>query len=202
MNDPARKVDELNAPEVEAAWRATSSSEVAEIVDGELHVHPRPRSTHARAATRLARRLGPYDDDGDGPGGWILLIEPELHLGRRPDKLVPDLAGWRRARMPEMPDTAAFTLAPDWICEVLSSGTEPLNRGKKLRVYRREGVAHVWLLNPTLRTLEVYRLDAFEEKGGDEKRRYVLLETYDGSGTVRAEPFEAVELPLGTLWAR
>src|SRR4051812_19973188 len=99
--DPARKLEAPNAAEVEAAFEAVPAHEVGEIVDGELHVHPRPRSTHARAATRLARRLGPYDDDGDGPGGWIILVEPELHLGRRPDKLVPDVAGWRRARMPE-----------------------------------------------------------------------------------------------------
>ena len=163
---------------------------VAEIVDGDLHVSPRPASRHALAAAGLDRALGPPFHDGrGGPGGWWILFEPELHLGG--DVLVPDLAGWRRQRMPEFPDTAAFTLAPDSVCEVVSPSTERLDRARKMPAYAREGVGHLWVVNPTARTLEVYRLA---------EQRWVLLATHEGEATVRAEPFEAVELDLAALW--
>ncbi|HVK67853.1 MAG TPA: Uma2 family endonuclease [Polyangium sp.] len=181
-----------NAPEVEAAYEAASELEVAEILDGQLHLFPRPRAAHARAATRLGRVLGPYDDE-TGPSGWILLDEPELHLGSRPDKMVPDLAGWRRERMPVMPDVAAFTLPPDWVCEILSERTEAIDRSKKMRIYRREGVKHCWLINPVQQTLELYRLT---------NGQWMLVETYEGDMRVCVEPFEAVELDLSALWAR
>lgn len=186
-----------NPAEVEAAFQATPPEMVAEILDGELHALPRPARPHTRAASRLGRRLGPFDDDPGDPGGWVILDEPELHLGPRPDKVVPDLAGWRRERMLDAigPEDAPahYDTAPDWVCEVISASTERVDRGKKMRIYRREGVSHVWLLNPTAQTLEVYRLEG---------ERWVLLETYEGDEVIRAEPFEAIELPLGTLWAR
>jgi hypothetical protein len=163
---------------------------VAEIVDGDLHVSPRPASRHALAASVLWGDVGPPFHHGrGGPGGWWILFEPELHFGA--DVLVPDLAGWRRERMPEFPDTAAFTLAPDWVCEVVSPGTEPLDRAKKMPVYARENVSHLWLVNPVARTLEVYRLA---------ESRWLLLATHEGAQRVRAEPFEAVELDLAPLW--
>jgi Uma2 family endonuclease len=165
--------------------------EVAEILDGELHVSPRPGSRHALAASRLGSELGgPFDRGRGGPGGWWILDEPELHFGE--EVLVPDLAGWRRERLPEFPDTAAFTLAPDWVCEVASPSTERLDRAKKMPAYAREGVPHFWLVNPLARTLEVYRLA---------EGRWVLG-TYEGDARVRAEPFDAVELELGGLWAQ
>ena len=164
--------------------------QVGEIVDGDLHVSPRPASRHALASSRLGGELsGPFDRGRGGPGGWWILFEPELHLGR--DALVPDLAGWRRTRLPEFPDTAAFTLAPDWVCEVVSPSTERLDRAKKMPVYAREQVGHLWLLNPLARTLEIYRL-------GD--GRWVLLSTHEGDAQVRAEPFDAIELDLAALW--
>ncbi|WP_437964488.1 Uma2 family endonuclease [Sorangium sp. So ce260] len=191
--DPAR-----NAPEVEAAFEAVPPEQVAEILDGELFTFPRPGRPHTRSASRLTMKLGSAFDLGDGgPGGWVLLDEPELHLGPRPDKVVPDLAGWKRERMPDAlgdEDTPAhYDVTPDWVCEVISSRTERVDRGKKMRIYRREGVGHVWLLSPLLRTLEVYRLE-----GG----RWVLLETYEEDVKVRAEPFDAVELDLAAIWTR
>jgi Uma2 family endonuclease len=163
---------------------------VAEIVNGDLHVSPRPSPRHALAATVLDRAIGPPFHHGrGGPGGWWILFEPELHLGE--DVLVPDLAGWRRERLPELPDTAAFTLAPDWICEVVSPSTEALDRAKKTRAYAREGVAHAWIVNPQARTLEVYRLT---------DGRWVLLAAHEGQAAVRAEPFDALELGLAELW--
>ena len=186
-----------NAPEVEAAYEAVPDTMIAEILDGELHTMPRPRPRHARAATRLARRLGPFDDDPGEPGGWVLLIEPELHLGPKPDKVVPDIAGWRRDRLARSvfddDAPAAIQIVPDWTCEILSERTERVDRGTKMRIYRREGVHHIWLVSPTLQTLEVYRLD---------EGKWTLVDTFEGDAAVRAEPFDALELPLSTLWAR
>ncbi|HEU4409139.1 MAG TPA: Uma2 family endonuclease [Polyangiaceae bacterium] len=180
-------------PEVVAGYLDAPEHMVAEVVDGELFVTPRPRPRHAHASSRLGRRLGPFSDPiGDEPGGWLILDEPELHLGPRPDIIDPDLAGWCRERMPRLPDEAAITTPPDWVCEVLSDRTEALDRGRKIRVFRREGVGHVWLVSPELRTVEVYRL---------ENGRYSLLDTFEGEQFVRAEPFELVELALGALWS-
>src|SRR5581483_11745138 len=121
---------------------------VAEILDGELYATPRPAAHHARVASALGFELGvPFDAGRGGPGGWWILDEPELHL--HADVVVPDLAGWRRERLPIIPDVAAFTLPPDWVCEVVSASTEGIDRGKKLAIYAREGVAHAWLLNPS-----------------------------------------------------
>lgn len=163
---------------------------VAEIVDGELHASPRPALRHARSASRLGSRLGPPFDEGrGGPGGWIILDEPELHF--RDDVVVPDLAGWRQTRLPSVPDLAALTLAPDWLCEVLSPSTSTLDRLKKLRIYAREGVGHAWLIDPIAKTLEVLRL---------ENGRWSILAVHGSDEVVRAEPFEAIELDLPALW--
>ncbi|MFP2908070.1 Uma2 family endonuclease [Pyxidicoccus sp. 3LFB2] len=164
---------------------------VGEIIDGELYVSPRPRMVHGRAAFRLGKRLMPFDDEPgqEGPGGWVFIPEPELHLGG--DVLVPDLAGWRRERMPEMPDVVGVELAPDWLCEVLSPSTEKLDRARKMAVYAREGVKHLWLADPRPQTLEVYRLE-----GGN----WLLLGTHTGDAAVHAEPFDALPFNLGSLW--
>ncbi|WP_257457914.1 Uma2 family endonuclease [Archangium lipolyticum] len=163
---------------------------VAELLDGELHVSPRPASPHALAAAVLHGELhGPFHRGRGGPGGWLLLMEPELHLGE--DVLVPDLAGWRRERMPEMPRVVGFTLAPDWVCEVLSPSTAVLDREKKMRVYAREGVRHLWLVDPLRQELEVYGL---------EDVRWKRLGTHGGQERVHAEPFTPLQLELGALW--
>ncbi|MBI5514605.1 MAG: Uma2 family endonuclease [Deltaproteobacteria bacterium] len=176
----------------------------AQVVDGELSVMPRPRPRHQRGAGRLLRHLGPFDDDPGAPGGWVLLPEPELHLGHLPDIVAPDLAGWRRERFPAdgfNDDAPAFlAVAADWVCEVLSASTEALDRGRKMRVWRRERIGHVWLLSPELRTLEVYALTTQETPAGV-RDRYTLVDTYEGDARVLAEPFEALELDLAALWA-
>jgi Uma2 family endonuclease len=161
---------------------------VAEMFDGELYATPRPAIPHTRAASVLGVKLGgPFDRNG--PGGWVFLDEPELHFGN--DVLVPDLAGWRRERLPAVPADAYMTLAPDWVCEVLSASTEALDRGKKLRVYAREGVAHAGLVDPLRQTLEVLSL---------ESRKWTILDRHEGRLSVRAPPFAAIELELGALW--
>ncbi len=121
----------------------------------------------------------------------MLLDEPELHL--LGNVLVPDLAGWRRARMPEMPEATAFELAPDWVCEVLSSSTAAVDRARKVPIYAAAGVSHVWLVDPVLRTVEALRREADS---------YRLLGTWHGEGTARIEPFDAIELELAALWSR
>jgi Uma2 family endonuclease len=164
---------------------------VGQIVDGELWASPRPAARHARASSVLGGKLGPFDWDRGGPGGWWILFEPELHLGN--DVLVPDIAGWRRERMPSIPDAPFFTLAPDWICEVLSPSTAGLDRIRKKHIYAREGVTHVWLVDPIVKTLEVFRLQ-------DGHWLEVGAFSAEESDTARAEPFEAIELELKALW--
>jgi Uma2 family endonuclease len=161
-----------------------------QIIDGELYVSPQPRTVHNRAAGELFRELVPFGRE-EGPGGWLHLLEPELHLKR--DVLVPDIAGWRRERMPEMPDIVGVKLPPDWVCEVLSPSTEALDRGRKMAVYAREEVGHLWFVDPRSQSLEVFRL---EGKG------WKQLGVYTGNAVVRAEPFEALSLNLAFLWKR
>ncbi len=168
---------------------------VGEIIDGTLHTHPRPAARHARTSSVLGSRVGgPFDYDDDGPGGWVILFEPELHFPSRRNDLnivVPDLAGWRRERMPETPDVAHFTLAPDWVCEILSPGTVEFDRVQKINLYARAHVTHVWLIDPRERVLEVFRLT------GDLYTRVLAAANDD---IVRAEPFDAIELALADLW--
>ena len=165
---------------------------VAEILDGELFTSPRPASPHARATTTLHGELDPFDrrtGGPGGPGGWWLLFEPEIHLGA--DILVPDLAGWRRERMPVLPNVTYFELAPDWVCEVVSPSTARVDRVRKVPIYAREGVSHLWLVDPLQQTLEVFQLEG---------RRWVLISTHGGAETVRAEPFAALELDMSRWW--
>ena len=163
---------------------------VGEILSGELYASPRPRLRHAITAARLTGRLSPPFDDGlGGPGGWWILIEPELHLGE--DIVVPDLAGWRRERLPAIPDEPHLALAPDWVCEILSPSTERIDRGLKLKIYAREKVRHAWLVNPGTRTLEVLRLE-----GED----WLIVSVYAEEDAVRAEPFDAVSIDLAGVW--
>lgn len=164
---------------------------VGEIIHGSLHTHPRPAPRHAHAYSVLGYRLGgPYDGGIDGPGGWWILDEPELHLGD--DILVPDLAGWRRERMPQLPETAWFGLAPDWACEILSPATARTDRILKMPIYAREAVRHLWLVDPELKSLEVYEL---------KEGHWLLLATLKDDDPVRQPPFDAIEFPLESLWA-
>ncbi|MFO0550919.1 MAG: Uma2 family endonuclease [Polyangiaceae bacterium] len=163
---------------------------VAQIVGGMLITQPRPAAPHARAASTLGIDLGgPFDRQRGGPGGWHILYEPELHLGG--DILVPDLAGWRRERLPTIPRAAFFTLAPDWLCEVLSPSTAGIDRGVKLQAYARERVRHVWFVDPDARTQEVLSLDV---------GNYRIEAVHHGVERVRAVPFDAIELELAALW--
>ena len=163
---------------------------VAEIVDGTLYTHPRPSPRHSLASSQLGTCIGPPFHNGrGGPGGWWILDEPEVHLGE--DILVPDLAGWRRERMLELPTTAYITLAPDWVCEVLSPSTRALDLGGKRAVYAREGVAYLWLVDPDARSLEAFELHGIE---------WVLMDTLFDDAPVSLPPFEAISFSLSDLW--
>lgn len=164
---------------------------VAEIVAGELHTSPRPAFPHANAASSLGIELGnPFHRGRGGPGGWWILDEPECHLGGH--VLVPDIAGWRRERLPVLPQAAWTDIPPDWVCEVLSPATQRLDRMKKMPAYAEFGVQYLWLVDPIARTLEAFQCD-----GG----RWVLLGNFVEDGMIRVPPFDAAEIDLGALWA-
>jgi Uma2 family endonuclease len=129
-------------------------------------------------------------NDGHLEASKAILDEPELHLGA--DVLVPDLAGWRRSRCPQLPSDQPFmSLAPDWVCEVQSPSTASIDRVRKMPIYLREGVEYVSLVDPHNRTLEVFRRDG---------NRWVLIGNSGGDAKIRAEPFEAIELDLSAFW--
>ena len=163
---------------------------VAQVVRGVLHVHPRPTLPHAVAAGALNINIGsPFGFGRGGPGGWWILPEPELHLGE--DIVVPDIAGWRKERMPKFPDAAYCAVPPDWVCEVLSPSTRQFDTGEKKDVYSRERVRHLWMADPDARVLE-----AFEWRGGG----WFLIGTRTDDMPVSLPPFEAISFDLGDLW--
>jgi Uma2 family endonuclease len=194
MGHPAEKHRRATYADLEAV----PPNKVAELIRGVLHVMPRPAPPHSTASSILGVKLGgPFGLGDGGPGGWRILDEPEL---RFPDPdapgeveaLVPDIAGWRRERMPKLPKTAYFELAPDWICEVLSPSTEKIDRDEKMPVYAREGVRHAWLVDPLARTLEVFTL------GSDQRWGRAIV--HRDAERVRAVPFDAIEFDLSVLW--
>ncbi|MEM6733054.1 MAG: Uma2 family endonuclease, partial [Myxococcota bacterium] len=170
---------------------AAPEHQVAELVDGELHLQPRPATPHARAASVLGMLIGPPFRLGTGgPGGWEILDEPELHFGTH--VLVPDLAGWRLGDTRDPDLVAAYqTAAPHWLCEVLSPSTRAFDRVKKLPIYAANGVNHVWLVDPLSMTIEVFRL---------ENARWTLLVTHHGREPLVAEPFDALPIHVGEMW--
>ncbi len=170
--------------------------QVAQIINGTLRVMSRPRPRHALASSILTSELvNPFHRGRGGPGGWIILDEPELHLSNG-DILVPDLAGWRRERLPRLPNTPYFETIPDWVCEILSPSTARQDRIEKMPIYAQQGVAHSWIIDADLQTLEVYVLQAFLDK----KQDWLLWRTYQNQEMVCAPPFEALSFELGGLW--
>ena len=164
--------------------------QVHEVLRGVTMMSPRPAPPHALVSSNLDMLLGPpYHKGIGGPGGWWILDEPELHLGE--ERLAPDVAGWRRERLPQLPTEAHFALVPDWVCEVLSPSTEETDRTEKLDIYAEYGVPFLWLANPLLRVLEVYWLGS---------NGSYAVKTYRGKRTVRVVPFDALPLDLGQLW--
>jgi Uma2 family endonuclease len=163
---------------------------VGEIINGRLETHPRPSPKHALASSSLGGELfSPFQKGKGGPGGWWIIDEPELHLDSF--VLVPDLAGWKKEKMPKLPDTAWFEMVPDWICEILSPSTAKIDRVEKMPIYAHLGVSFFWLIDPVLQTLEVYELY---------KMQWMLLETIDNDKSVSIAPFQEISFSLSSLW--
>ena len=163
---------------------------VGEIIDGELIATPRPSRKHAKAAFSLSSELGPpYDLGRGGPGGWVFLMEPEIKFAE--NILVPDLAGWKKGRFPVSEEHNWISVPPDWVCEILSAGTLRLDKMKKMPLYARHGVPHLWLIDPAVKTLDVFRL---------ESEKWVVAGFFTEKDVVRAEPFQEIEIELGHFW--
>jgi Uma2 family endonuclease len=163
-----------------------------EILGGQLYTQPRPAGPHGLAASSLGYELvGPFQMGRGGPGGWWIIDEPELHFIRNTEVDVPDLAGWRRERMPRPPEGHRFEVVPDWVCEVLSPATASKDREVKMPIYARYGVAYAWLIDPRARALEAFALE-----GGT----WRAIGRYSGSDRVAVPPFDAVTIPLEDLW--
>ena len=165
---------------------------VGEIFNGELVTHPRPSPRHSRAASMVGVLLGGSFDFkaiGDDNGWWIL-DEPECHPGA--DIIVPDIAGWRKATLPDLPETAWFAVRPDWVCEVVSAATAKYDRGVKREIYAREGVPHYWIVDPAARVIEVLSL---------ENGIWVQAALVADDQVVNIVPFESLPFDLSVLWA-
>lgn len=163
---------------------------IGQIIDGELIAMPRPSPRHTIAASVLGIRIGgPFYMGEGGPGGWVILYEPEIQLGNH--TIVPDISGWRKERLPKLPETNWISVVPDWICEVLSPGTARIDRKKKMPLYARFGVPYLWIVDPLEKTLEIFKLDA----GG-----WRLMSVHSEDDNVRAEPFQEIEINLNILW--
>jgi len=161
-----------------------------QIINGELFAMPRPSPRHCHVVSGIGFEIGPpYRFGRGGPGGWVILDEPEIKLGQ--NIFVPDLAGWKKEKLPKFPKTNYISVLPDWICEVLSPGTEKTDRADKMPVYAQFGVPYLWLINPVEEILEVFKLDS---------GRWTLLAVYAENEKVRAEPFQETEINLENLW--
>ncbi len=163
---------------------------VGEIINGRLETHPRPAPKHAVASSSIGAELvSPFQKGRNGPGGWWIIDEPECHLDH--DILVPDIAGWRRSKMPALPATAWFDVVPDWVCEILSPSTARVDRIVKMPIYARLGVAYLWLIDPILQTLEAYELH---------DQHWLLTGSYADDQQIAVAPFNEHTFSLSDLW--
>jgi Uma2 family endonuclease len=172
-----------------ADLESTPAGTNAQLIDGVLYVASRPSNMHAVAITALALELGPFHRDRKT--GWVLLFEPEVQFGKH--VVIGDLVGWRRERMPMVPDTKRFELPPDFVCEGLSPSTARIDRGRKRELYAKAKVGHLWFVDPIHQTLEVLAL---------EKRGYHVVAMAGGSDRGRFPPFDSIDLDLAALWQR
>lgn len=165
---------------------------IGEIINGRLHAHPRPAGPHVVASSTLGMDIGnAYQRGREGPGGWWIIDEPEVHFEIDQAVAVPDIAGWRRERLPKIPQDHRFTVPPDWVCEVLSPTTAKLDRIEKMPFYARYGVAYLWLVDPLAKTLEVFALN---------DQRWTVIDNYQDDAKVCALPFTDITVDLAELW--
>ena len=172
-------------------WQELPDNVIGEIVSGELHVSPRPSPKHSNSASGIIDQLRTPFHNGrnGGPGGWIILMEPEVHMESH--IMIPDVAGWKRERIPQIPEEAFFTLAPDWVCEVISPSTAKLDRVKKMPIYAEKEIKHCWIIDPLAKTLEIFENDHFQWK---------LIGTYSENDNVKVEPFTDVVFTINEIW--
>ena len=162
-----------------------------ELIDGIVYTSARPLRRHQRVAIELGYRIGgPFDLDGDGPGGWWILPDTEVRFGPH-DCVAPDLSGWRRERLGAHDEGPVMDVIPDWVCEVLSPTTARRDRTAKMRLYARSSVGHLWLVDPVLRTLEAYR---------NHDGQWLHLGTWTDGDEPAIPPFEAIRLDVGALF--
>lgn len=184
MNEPARKTatyDDLYS---------IPDNMVGEIIDGELIASPRPSRKHIYATSSLDKEIGPpFQGDKGGPGGWIILVEPEIALGD--NIIVPDLAGWKRERFPVEEDHNWISVVPDWVCEVISPGTANIDRVRKMGIYLMHRVPYYWIIDPISKTLEVFE---------NENSKWTVVGSFEGNDKVKVLPFHEVEINLSSLW--
>jgi Uma2 family endonuclease len=163
-----------------------------EIIGGELVRKAMPSIRHGGAQAGLLGRLGgPYNrrPGGPRPGGWRFATETEIRFDDS-EIYRPDVAGWRRERLPELPDEFPLTVRPDWVCEIVSPSNVRNDVVKKMLTYQRSGVPHYWVIDPIAEALIVYR---WTDSG------YLLVQSAQGEERVRAEPFDAVSLSVHGL---
>ncbi|MBF0226618.1 MAG: Uma2 family endonuclease [Desulfobacterales bacterium] len=163
---------------------------IGQIINGELITMPRPSLRHSNVVSSIGFEIGPpYKFGRGGPGGWIILDEPEIKLGE--NIFVPDIAGWEKKRLPKFPKTNYISVPPDWICEVLSPCTEKTDRAMKMPIYAQFGISYFWIINPIEKILEVLKLS---------DNKWFILAIYAENDKVRAEPFQEIEIDLQNLW--
>lgn len=170
----------------EDLWKMPDNM-IGEIINGELIMQPRPAPKHIFASSRLGSELFVFFDKQDD--GWIILDEPELHL--HGDVFVPDLAGWKKSRMQQLPNTAYFELAPDWICEILSPSTARLDRTVKMRSYAHAEIDYLWLIDPDNQILEAYQR---------QNQQWLSLGNFSEREHICIAPFAEINFNLSILW--
>ncbi len=164
---------------------------IGEVLNGQLYAHPRPSGRHVSVATNLSIDIGsPYQRGRGGPGGWRILVEPEVHLTLDTEVVVTDVAGWRKERLPTIPDGHKFTVIPDWICEIFSPSTETIDKEIKMPLYADYGVQYLWLIHPVKK-----QLDAFKLVGNE----WLSQGRFNTDAIVRIEPFDDIEINLNEL---
>jgi Uma2 family endonuclease len=179
-------------PKTIADWLALPENARFELIDGELIEKAAPTFEHGAAQSLIAATLAAafHRSSGGpgGPGGWWIVTEVDILLDGRGYR--PDVSGWRRDRVPTAPKERPVAVRPDWICEIVSESNRSVDTVTKLRRYHQAGVPHYWIIDQVDRTLTVHR---------HLREGYLVALRAAEHEIVRAEPFEAVELPVRVL---
>lgn len=184
MNEPAKKISTYDD-----LYRLPDNM-IGEIIDGEIIASPRPSRRHGYTASTIGDEIGPaYRLGRGGPGGWIIIDEPEIAFGE--NILVPDLAGWKKERFPVEEEHNWISVVPDWVCEIVSPSSAGIDRVTKMGIYARHRVPHYWIIDPIGKTLEVLE---------NNNMQWSIIGSYAGDDKVQADPFPAIVIDLGSLW--